>query len=96
MVSELLKSTDDWETLSFAPYGDERRERLRRLRFTAKIASAIDMEFTEEARARRRSLHERSALDPSLKIHAFAVMAGPETLPPEVFTEEHRARVLGA
>jgi hypothetical protein len=24
------------------------------------------------------------------------VMAGPESLPPEVFTPEHRARVLGA
>jgi 2-polyprenyl-6-methoxyphenol hydroxylase-like FAD-dependent oxidoreductase len=96
MVSELLKSTDDWANLSFASYGDERRERLRRLRFTAKIQSALDMEFGEEAAARRKSLHERAAVDPSLKIHAFAVMAGPETLPPEVFTEEHRARVLGA
>jgi len=96
MVSELLKSTDDWAHLSFQPYGDERRERLRRLRFTAKLQATIDMEFGEAAQARRRSLFERSAADPTLKAHAFAVMAGPETLPPEIFTEEHRARVLGA
>jgi hypothetical protein len=28
-------------------------------------------------------------------MHALAVMAGPEAAPPEMFTEAHRARVLG-
>ena len=28
-------------------------------------------------------------------MHAFAVMAGPESVPAEMFTEAHRARVLG-
>jgi len=28
-------------------------------------------------------------------MHSFAVMAGPEMAPPECFTPEHRARVLG-
>ena len=96
IVSDLLKSTDDWKALSFAPYAEERAERMRRLRFTAKLTAAIDMEFGEAAQARRRSLFERSAADPSLKIHAFAVMAGPESLPPEIFTDAHRDRVLGA
>jgi 2-polyprenyl-6-methoxyphenol hydroxylase-like FAD-dependent oxidoreductase len=96
IVSDLLKSTDDWASLSFAPYAEERAERMRRLRFAAKLQATIDMEFGEEAQARRRSLFERSAVDPSLKATAFAVMAGPETLPPELFTDEHRARVLGA
>lgn len=96
IVSDLLKSTDDWANLSFAPYAEERAERLRRLRFVAKIQATVDMEFGEAAQARRKSLFERSAADPSLKAHAFAVMAGPETLPPDLFTEDHRARVLGA
>ena len=65
-------------------------------RITAKLTAAIDMEFGEAAKARRHSLFERSAVDPSLKMHAFAVMAGPESLPPEVFTDAHRDRVLGA
>jgi len=30
IVSELLKSSDDWVSLSFASYGEERRERMRR------------------------------------------------------------------
>jgi 2-polyprenyl-6-methoxyphenol hydroxylase-like FAD-dependent oxidoreductase len=96
MVSDLLKGTDDWETLSFAPYAEERAERMRRLRFTAKVHAALDMEFGEAARARRRGLFERSAADPSLRSHAFAVMAGPETLPAEIFTDAYRDRVLGA
>ena len=96
IVSDLLNADNDWAKLSFAPYAEERAERMRRLRFVAKLQAAIDMEFGEDARARRRSLFERGAADPSLRAHAFAVMAGPEALPPEMFTEEHRARVLGA
>ncbi|WP_334163441.1 FAD-dependent oxidoreductase [Phenylobacterium sp.] len=96
MVSDILKAADDSSALDFAPYGEERAERMRRLRFVARIQAALDMEFGEAARARRRSLFERAAADPGLKAHAFAVMAGPETLPPEMFTEDHRARVLGA
>jgi len=96
IVTDLLKSSDDWAALSFDSYAEERRERMRRLRFAAKLQAAIDMEFGEDARARRRSLFERSAADPSLRAHSFAVMAGPESLPPDIFTDAHRARVLGA
>lgn len=95
IVSELLKSSPAWETLSFAAYGEERAERLRRLRFTARLQATLDMEFGDEARERRRSLFRRAKLDPTLKAHAYAVMAGPESLPAELFSDEHRARVLG-
>jgi hypothetical protein len=53
------------------------------------------MAFGPEAAARRKDLHDRSRIDPGLKAHAFAVLAGPETVPAELFTEAHRARVLG-
>lgn len=96
IVSDLLKGTDNWATLSFAPYAEERAERMRRLRFAGQLQAAIDMEFDERARARRRSLFQRAALDPSLKAHSLAVMAGPESLPPQMFTEDQRARVLAA
>ena len=95
IVSELLKGTDDWGALSFAPYGEERRERMRRLRFAAGLTSALDMEFDDAARERRRRHYERVAADPSLGLHGLAVMAGPEAAPAEIFTPEHRARVLG-
>ncbi|BCW89316.1 Kynurenine 3-monooxygenase [Alphaproteobacteria bacterium SO-S41] len=95
IVSEILKETDDWSALDFAPYAEERAERMRRLRFAASLTSSIDAEFGEKAKARRKSFFERAAADPTLGIHGFAIMAGPENLPPEYFTPEHRARVLG-
>jgi len=95
IVSDILKASDDWSAAAFAPYAEERAERMRRLRFAASITSALDAEFTPEASARRARHHERSAADPSLGAHAIAVMAGPEAAPPEAFTEEHRQRVLG-
>ena len=93
-MHEVLTGGTDWSPAAFGDYGVERAERMRRLRFCAALTSSLDAEFGPEARARRRSHFERSAADPSLGIHGFAVMAGPETLPPEVFTPEHRARVL--
>ncbi|MPN64327.1 hypothetical protein SDC9_212099 [bioreactor metagenome] len=94
IVSELLKSADDWERLDLEPYREERAERMRRLRFAAKLQAALDMEFGEAARQRRRRHFERAADDPTLRLHSLAVMAGPEVAPPETFTEAHRARVL--
>ncbi len=94
IVSEILKAGDDWSVTAFAAYAEERAERMRRLRFAASLTSAIDMEFGEAGRAQRNSYHTRGAADPSLKAHAMAAMAGPEALPPDVFTEAHRARVL--
>ncbi len=95
IVSDILKGTDDWSPVSFAPYAEERAERMRRLRFSASLQAALDMEFGDAARERRRRYHEASAADPSLGLHSFAVMAGPEVVPPEAFTDAHRARVLG-
>ncbi|HZZ86738.1 MAG TPA: FAD-dependent monooxygenase [Caulobacteraceae bacterium] len=95
IVGELLNGEGDWSRLNFAQYGEERRERMRRLRFTAKLQASLDMEFGEAADARRREHFARAAADPSLRMHAFAVMAGPEAVPAEMFTEAHRARVLG-
>ncbi len=95
MVSEVLNGAEDWSPELFAPYAEERAERLRRLRFAASLTSTLDAEFGDAARARRKSFFERAAADPTLGIHGFAIMAGPEMLPPDFFTPEHRARVLG-
>ncbi len=94
IVSDLLKSTDDWGALSFASYGEERRERMRRLRFVASLQATLDMEFDTAARERRKRLFERSAGDPSVRAFAAAVMAGPEALPAAFFSQAYRARVL--
>jgi menaquinone-9 beta-reductase len=97
IVSQALLGADDWAAPGlFAPYAEERAERMRRLRFAAKLQSSLDMEFGEAAGERRRSFFARAAVDPSLRMHAFAVMAGPDSAPEATFTEAHRARVLGS
>jgi 2-polyprenyl-6-methoxyphenol hydroxylase-like FAD-dependent oxidoreductase len=93
MVSDILKA-GDWSAEAFAPYAEERMERLRRLRFAASLTAALEAEFGPEAAARRKRWHEDK--DMALRAHTAAVMAGPEVLPPEVFTPEYRAMVLGA
>jgi len=95
MVTELLKAAGPGAPVDFTPYAEERRERLRRLRFAAQIQAKLDMEYGEAAQARRHSLHERAIADPTLRMHTLAGMSGPETVPAEFFTEAHRARVLG-
>lgn len=95
LVSDLLKASDDWTPAALAPYGEERRERMRRLRAAATLQAGLDMEFGAAARERRRLHFERAAADPTLGLHAVAVMAGPEAAPAEIFTQAHRDRVLG-
>jgi len=94
IVSDILKETSPGTPPDFRPYAEERTERMRRLRFAGHLQAALDMEFGEAAARRRRSYHERSAQDPSLSFHAVAIMAGPENLPLEAFTDAQRARVL--
>lgn len=95
MVTDILKDTATGAAPDFRPYEEERRERMRRLRAVAHIQATLDMEFGDEARARRHRYHEMSAADPTVGMHAAAVLGGPEILPPEAFTAEHAARVLG-
>lgn len=94
IVSDILLDTPAGARPDFRPYAEERRERMRRLRFAAGLQASLDMEFGAEARERRRRYHERSMADPTLAMHGIAVLAGPEAVPPEAFTEAHRARVL--
>lgn len=94
IVSDILKDTPAGQTPNFRPYAEERAERMRRLRFAGQLQAALDMEFGEAPKARRRSYHERSAADPTLGMHGFAIMGGPDSVPDEIFTEAHRTRVL--
>ena len=94
-VSDILLAAPAGAAPDFTPYAEERTERMRRLRFAGRLQASLDMEFGPEARERRRQYHERKAADPTLGLHGVAIMAGPEHAPPEIFTEAHRARVLG-
>lgn len=50
LVCEALNTTKAWTPETFAPYTSQRREQMRRLRFSSRLLSTYRMEFTEEAR----------------------------------------------
>ncbi len=94
-VSEILKAGKPGDAFDFTPYATERYERMRRLRYAGHLQARLDMEFDDAAKARRISYHERKATDETLGMHSVAILAGPEVVPEEFFTDEHKARVLG-
>ncbi|MFN0146893.1 MAG: NAD(P)/FAD-dependent oxidoreductase [Dehalococcoidia bacterium] len=98
IVSELLLGAEDWSSLSFVPYAEERDERMRRLRFAASIDSMLHAEFGERASRRRAIVRERRAKDPTYLLCLAGVMIGPEMLPPAAYSDAVWAEVeaLGA
>jgi menaquinone-9 beta-reductase len=93
MVRDVLLG-DDWSPAAFAAYGEERSERMRRLRFSATLQSRLENEFGEDAEARRKRAYERRAADPMLMLPALATMLGPEKLPPAAFEDAIMERTL--
>lgn len=94
IVRDILLGGSDWSPAAFAPYVEERRERMRRLRFVAALDSTLENEFGPEAEARRARARERQAADPALLSWFFSVFVGPDALPPEAFDDSVRARLL--
>jgi 2-polyprenyl-6-methoxyphenol hydroxylase-like FAD-dependent oxidoreductase len=88
LVTELLVERDDWSPAALAPYGAERAERMRRLRFASSMTSELANTFGPEADARRARFEARAAEDGSIGMARFAALLGPEALPPEAFTPE--------
>ncbi len=95
LVSEVLLGGGDWSVSAFSPYVEERRERMRRLRFAGRLVSALNAEFTEEARQRRLRAWGRIAADPTVALPMVAMWKGPHGLPAHVFGQEAWDRLLG-
>jgi 2-polyprenyl-6-methoxyphenol hydroxylase-like FAD-dependent oxidoreductase len=92
IISDILLSTNDWDRIDFAPYVDERRERMRRLRIAAGLATRIRVEFGEAARQRRARVSKRM-LERQLSPLPAAII-GPERLPAEAYTPETIDRLI--
>lgn len=94
IVGELLLNTETWDQAAFAPYVEERAERMRRLRFAANLDSVIHAEFGPEATARKLRFREARKTDPTVGMASGAVMLGPEVMPPFAFTEDAWAKLM--
>ncbi len=79
---------------TFVPYASRRREQMRRLRFSSRLLSTYRMEFTDEARQRRRMGRRRMVADPELTLWFMALQKGPFAVPSEAFSERIWDRLL--
>lgn len=94
LVRDVLLAEQEWTPARFAPYVEERAERMRRLRYSAELLSVVEAEFGPAARARRARARARMAADPMMLAPKLAAFIGPELLPAEAFTPEARSALL--
>lgn len=96
MVGELLLQHDSWDAPVFESYVTERRERMRRLRFTASFVTTLNARFEARDLERRKYAFSRMAAHPELGMVRLAAFAGPENVPAECFTESLYQNVFGS
>jgi 2-polyprenyl-6-methoxyphenol hydroxylase-like FAD-dependent oxidoreductase len=84
-VAEVLSNGGDWTPRAFAPYAEERRERMRRLRIAAAVMTDLRCTFNPWGAERRRRWFAGARSDPSRLGLILAYLRGPETVPAEVF-----------
>jgi 2-polyprenyl-6-methoxyphenol hydroxylase-like FAD-dependent oxidoreductase len=95
-LSDLLVGGEDWSPARLQQYAEERRERMRRMRFTASLVASLASEFGPEARERRGRFGMRlqQGDDQELKFALTATSLGPDKTPAFAFEESMRAKVL--
>jgi 2-polyprenyl-6-methoxyphenol hydroxylase-like FAD-dependent oxidoreductase len=93
LVLDGASSPDD-----FRPYGEERIERMRRLRLIADVIAVVNVEEGADNRnARRAWLSDRmQSMDPEVFPLLIGSFAGPETIPPELVDEVVLDRIRAA
>ena len=94
-VGEILIGGSDWSVDRFRPYVEERRERMRRLRYAASFVTTLMARFGEVDVQRRIRAMTLFAEQPELAETTQAAFIGPERVPAELFTAEHYERVFG-
>ena len=87
VLSELLLAGKDWSPAALRPYGEERAERMRRLRFCNALMTTLRGEFGPDPRERRRRARGLMQAEPELGLWRRGYLAGPESVPVSAFDE---------
>jgi 2-polyprenyl-6-methoxyphenol hydroxylase-like FAD-dependent oxidoreductase len=97
VVSEILLAAERWSPECLQPYAEERRRRLRRVRFTAALMAELYATFGPEGAARRGRFLGRLP-DPDFRGRALpaSLAIGPDRSPDWAYTEDFRTEVLGS
>jgi 2-polyprenyl-6-methoxyphenol hydroxylase-like FAD-dependent oxidoreductase len=104
-VSDVLLAGADWSPEAFSAYGEERSERMRRIRTTAMLHTAVFSDLTPAGRARRGAFLQATAplaqglpCDPADALMFVAAVAalqlGPRATPPPAYLPETVERIL--
>lgn len=93
-MGDILRGSTDWSPALFTDYISERKERLRRRRITARIATTLFARFEPEDIARRGRFFQRIAADPKLRLLLTTAFAGPERIPAKLFRDDTLAALL--
>lgn len=95
LVAEALNNSAEWREGLFASYVAERAERMRRLRFTARLWSKLRCEFDDEAAQRRAEFVQRVARTPAAARPMLTPLVGAYAQPDEAFGETAVKGLLG-
>lgn len=94
IVTDLLRTGPNWSATAFAGYGEERRERMRRLRIAAQLRTDLAATFTPVGAARRRAYNTILQTDPVLGGPHLAMLLGPDKVPTESFSQPTIDRII--
>jgi 2-polyprenyl-6-methoxyphenol hydroxylase-like FAD-dependent oxidoreductase len=94
MVADVVRAGPDRAVEAFAPYVQERRERMRRLRVAAEVQTALVATFTPAGAARRKAFNAAFRTDPVLGGPRMAAQLGPDNVPAEAFGPDNVARIF--
>ncbi len=94
IVRDQLLENDEWSAQTFAAYGAERNERMRRIMRATHFGTTLFARFDSDGVETRARAMQRMAQQPELNGLIGSVFSGPETAPDEYFTDEFYDRVF--
>jgi 2-polyprenyl-6-methoxyphenol hydroxylase-like FAD-dependent oxidoreductase len=94
MIRDVLLGGEDWSKKAFTPYVEERAERMRRLRFAAKVFTDAHIPLGRDAVSERRRRSDMMTQDPDLFMLVASTVCGPEMAPQSSFEDEIREKLL--
>jgi len=94
MIRDTLLGGEDWSMEAFAPYVEERAERMRRLRFCAQVFTDAHIPLGPDGVSERRRRLDMMSQDPDLFMLTAASACGPELAPESSFAAEVREKLL--
>jgi 2-polyprenyl-6-methoxyphenol hydroxylase-like FAD-dependent oxidoreductase len=95
MVRDAVRAPDDLAG-GFRAYGDERMERMRRLREAAMFMSAMAVDECDNRLARRAKFFDMQVNEPLVLAMLIGMFGGPENAPPEAFDGHLRETIAAA